>query len=609
MCLKNSFIIFLILIGAVDVCLAQTPADSKDSTSLYKNIESYSNQRNLTKFIHRLIFKPLAPGTQKRIAYKKLIQKQYSNFEGKIIRHINIETLDPFGNSLADSTKVSENFFTKTGNTLHVKSQLVTIRNLLLFRQNQRFDSLKVKESERLVRSQIYVHDVSFYVEAVSPNSDSVDVFIRELDNWSIIPNVISTSSSVSFKVVDNNFSGLGHKFRNQYTWYHSTGKDAFYTNYFIPNIRNTFINANVDYGTDEFKNFKKSIAVERPFFSPLARWAGGVYLTQQLHKDSIWIVDSLLVYQRIKFNIQDYWAGGAMQIFKGNTVFDRTTNFMSAVRYYRMHFLEKSFETLDTLHSFSIENFYLASIGISTRNFVQDKYIFDFGLTEDVPVGKVYSVTAGYQDRISYSRFYLGARVSFGNYHPWGYLSTNFEYGTFFNSSQIEQGVINVGANYFTGLFEIGNWKFRQFVKSRVTVGINRFYNDSLTLKEGYGLDGFNSSGLSGTNRFLLTLQTQSYAPWNFIGFRFGPYINCSIGMLGDAATGFKKSRVYSEIGFGVLIKNDYLVINTFQISIAFYPSIPGNGQNVFKFNTFKTNDFGFNDFEFGKPAPVIYQ
>jgi hypothetical protein len=78
---------------------------------------------------------------------------------------------------------------------------------------------------------------------------------------------------------------------------------------------------------------------------------------------------------------------------------------------------------------------------------------------------------------------------------------------------------------------------------------------------------------------------------------------------MLSDALTGFNDSKVYSQIGLGVLIKNENLVFNTFQISISFYPLIPGKGQNVFKMNSFKTTDFGFRDFEIEKPAKMIYQ
>jgi len=78
---------------------------------------------------------------------------------------------------------------------------------------------------------------------------------------------------------------------------------------------------------------------------------------------------------------------------------------------------------------------------------------------------------------------------------------------------------------------------------------------------------------------------------------------------MLGNAITEFKNSKVYSQIGLGVLIKNENLVFNTFQISISFYPSIPGIGYDVFKMNAFKTTDFGFRDFEIEKPATMIYQ
>ena len=94
----------------------------KDSTNLYKNIESFSKRSKFTKFMYIvLIFKPVAPVSQKKKVkkkgYKKLIQKPYSAFEGKTIRHIIIETLDPFGYSIADTSVKSQNFFLKAGNT------------------------------------------------------------------------------------------------------------------------------------------------------------------------------------------------------------------------------------------------------------------------------------------------------------------------------------------------------------------------------------------------------------------------------------------------------------------------------------------------------------
>ena len=78
---------------------------------------------------------------------------------------------------------------------------------------------------------------------------------------------------------------------------------------------------------------------------------------------------------------------------------------------------------------------------------------------------------------------------------------------------------------------------------------------------------------------------------------------------MLGNAGIGFKKSKLYTQIGMGVLIRNENLIFSTFQISIAFYSSISGIGEDVFKMNSFKTTDFRFKDFEIGKPTVVTYQ
>jgi len=588
-----------------EFAFAQDINTQKDSTHLYENIETYSEHSKFTKFMYRLFFKPVSPAPGPKIVNRRLIQKSYRSFEGKIIRQIHIITLDPFGYSIGDTIAASLNFISKTGNRVHVKTHAFTIRNLLLIHQNQPYDSLLVKESERLVRSMNYITDVSFYTVAVPETTDSVDIFIRELDSWSLIPGGSLSASRLNFKLRENNFIGMGHTFQNGILWNHSTSDFAFRMKYFIPNIRNTYINSTLLFGTDEYGNFIKSFAVDRPFFSPLAKWAAGVNFSQHHQKDSIWAINTM----RYKYNAQDYWAGSALPVFRGTSEYSRTTRFISAARIIRIHLIEKPSKIIDTLRFYSHENFYLASIGVTTRLYIKDKYIFKFGITEDVPIGKVIGMTGGYQGKNNLGRFYVGARFSSGNYHSWGYMSSNVEFGTYLRSTQSEQGVLMAGANYFTGLIEIGEWKFRQFIKPQVLVGIHRTAYDSLSINNEYGLRGFNSPVLSGTSRWLLTSQTQSYAPWNFIGFHFGPYLNISLGMLGEAVNGFRTSKVYSQIGVGVLIKNDNLVMNAFQLSVSFFPVIPGRGNNILKLNSFQTTDFGFRDFEIGKPAPVIYR
>jgi len=610
---KTVFIILLVSVYAGDFARAQQPDVKNDSTLKYENIEAYNDQSRFTRFMYRLFFKPVGVSTGKKDAKRKTakrpLQKPYSSFEGKTIRHINIETLDPFGFSIGDTIKSYPNLLSRAGNRIHIQSRPATIRNLLLIRQNQIFDSLLVKESERLIRKRSYVTDVSFYVRVVSKNSDSVDVFIRELDKWSIIPSVSMTDARFTLKLKEQNFLGLGHEIRDGLTLRRNSGNLSNTASYYIPNIHNTYINSTFQLGTDEFRNFISRVAIERPFYSALTKWAGGIDFMQQARQVYMYTGDTIPSLQPIKYNSQDYWAGYSTQLFNGSSENIRTTRLVSAIRYVKIRYLEKPDWIGEGQSPYFNENFYLASVGISKRRYIQDKYVFQLGLTEDIPFGKVYSIIGGFGQRDNLPSKYLGFRVSSGNFHKWGYFGSNFEFGTFINKSQLSQGAFSVGAMYFSGLREIGTWKFRQFVKPQLIIGINRLLNDSLTINDGYGIDGFNSPSLSGTSRMLLTLQTQSYSPWDFIGFRFGPYLICSFGMLGDQADGFKNSKVYSQFGIGVLIKNESLVMNTFQISIAFYPSIPGKGQSIFKLNPFETTNFGFSDFETGKPSAILFQ
>ena len=180
------------------ILFAQEIPAKKDSAKVYRDIEKYSDKRKFTRFIYRLIFEPVAKQKIIKSSFQKLKKVNYAKFEGKIIRKIKITTLDPFGYSDVDSTQIPETFLFKSGNALHLKTKKLTIKNLLLIRENQLLDSLLIKESERLIRTQRFVTGVSSSIRIVA--QDSVDVSIRVLDSWSSVPD-FSISSTKSPKV------------------------------------------------------------------------------------------------------------------------------------------------------------------------------------------------------------------------------------------------------------------------------------------------------------------------------------------------------------------------------------------------------------------------
>jgi len=589
------------------VC-AQENLIQKDTSKGYRAIEKYSKKRKFTKFIHKLIFHSVETEKVAKSSFQKINTKNYAAFEGKIVRNIHIKTLDPFGYSEIDSLKSPKNFAEKAGNALHIKTKQIAIKNLLLIKKNVPLDSLLMKESERLIRSQRFTRSVASEMKIV--NQDSVDVYLTILDSWSLAPDVSPTTTKTKFYLRERNIFGLGHELANSYTKSLTSKQFGYSFNYFVPTIKNSFISTRLKYEIDFDRNYDKSVTIERPFFSAYTRWAGGIQFGQNLSKVTTLDANQIQRIQNSKFNYQDYWTGRSFQLNKGNSEYDRTTNFITSARYFNKNYSDTPFISADSIGIYDVEKLYLITLGITSRKFTQDKYIFDFNVVEDVASGFVYSVTTGYQKKYDEYKFYAGGKMALGRFYKFGYLSSNLEFGTFLDLGKTNQTATSLQLIYFTNLQEYGKWKFRHFIKPQLIVGNNRLNSnyDRLTLNEGQnGIEGFSSNTLFGTKKLLMTIQSQGYSPWRFLGFRLNPYLSYTAGMLGQENSGFSNSKLYSQISMGLIISNDFLVFSSFQFSLSYYPSIP-DGNPMYKTNALSTSDFSLQNFEISKPSIIGY-
>lgn len=608
MIFKHKIGIYLLILFSYQVASAQENQIKKDTSKGYRAIEKYSKKRKFTKFIHKLIFHSVETEKITKSNFQKTQTKNYLTFEGKIIRNIEIKTLDPFGFSDTDSTKVPKKFIDKAGNSLHVKTKQFAIKNLLLIKKNVPLDSLLIKESERIIRSQRFTRSVSSEMKLVA--QDSVDVLITILDSWSLAPDVSPTTTKTKFYLRERNIFGLGHELANSYTKSLTSKQFGYSFNYFVPTIKNSFISTRLKYDIDFDRNFDKSVTIERPFFSAYTRWAGGIQFGQNLSKINTLDANQIIRSQNSKFNYQDYWLGRSFQLNKGNSEYDRTTNFITSARYFNKNYSDTPFVNADSIGIYNVEKLYLITLGITSRKFTQDKYIFDFNVVEDVASGFVYSITTGYQKKYDEYKFYVGGKMALGRFYKFGYLSSNLEFGTFLDLGKTNQTATSLQLIYFTNLQEYGKWKFRHFIKPQLIVGNNRLNTnyDKLSLNEDRnGIEGFSSNTLFGTKKLLMTIQSQGYSPWRFLGFRLNPYISYTGGMLGQENSGFSNSKLYSQISMGLIISNDFLVFSSFQFSLSYYPSIP-DGNPMFKTNALSTSDFGLQNFEISKPSIIGY-
>ncbi len=622
--MKLKHLIFFTLILCCIKGYGQTEPSKKDSTSVYQKLENYSKKRKSTKFLHKLIFR--SSSKKKNNQTTQTPKQDFSSLEGKIVRSITIETHDPFGFSFTDSTQKANSWLEKTGNNIHIKSKRHIIRDFILIKEGKPLDILKLDESSRLIRTQNYIRSVQITAKGAENSADSVNVFVEVLDSWSLIPRVNLSTSTNSIRLKDRNFLGLGHLFENSVKKRLEDGQTGYRFNYSIPNFKNTFISTSVGYDINLDGFYVKRFGIDRPFYSPLTRWAGGIYVDEQYRKELFLDEELVANEENFKYQTQDAWVGHSFELFDGKTEKERTTHLISSVRYLNLDYKDAPSIAYDSIRYFSDETFYMGSLGIASRQFVQDAYIFRDGIVEDVPIGTIISAMGGYQRKNFSDRLYVGARISHGNYFSWGYLSTNLEYGTFLKNTSRQQTTYSIQANYFTNLISLGDrWQMRQFIKPQLLIGTDRLNTvaDRLTLNENNqfqgvygneyqrinsaGIPGFDSDVL-GTSKFVMAFQSQFYSPWEVLGFRLNPYVNFTSGLICMEGENLFKTRLYTSIGIGCIVRNDFLVFGSFQISVSYYPTIPGNGDHIFKTNSFSTEDFGFQAFQLGKPTPVWY-
>lgn len=609
---QYSCLLLLLLFGCWN-----TFAQEKDSISTtqqqMEKIEEFSKKGKLTRQLHKLLFRSKASNVNTNV---QAIQQpdfdyDFEKFQGKVVRNIHIETYDPFGFSIHDSDKIPTKKAEVIGNRLHLKTKQFTVRSLLLFKRNQPLDSIKLQESERMLRSQRFIRRVSVKPVAVSDTSDSVDVHIKVLDSWSWYPTGSLSTSSGRLSLTNQNFAGLGHYFSNQYRTRFKEGRHAYRGQYQINNIAQSYVNAGMLYNIDLAENYIKQIYANRRFYSPLTRWAGGATVYQSSYRDSVPNLEGARRLSSFKHIDVDLWGGHSIPLYyRYNNMHKVQTNLITSARFFSRNYTERPVDEYDPYNFFSDQQLYLATVGLASVNYVQDKYIFYYDIIEDIAVGKTFMLTGGTQRKNKTNRLYLGAKFALGKYTNSGYFGGEVQFGTYFNNRDLEESVFRAEGIYFSKLYRLGKWRFRHFFNPEIVLGFNRwdYAMDKITMNGAYGIDGFDSYELRGTKKVLLNFQVQSYAPSEFLGFRFNPFLSTSIGFMGDIDNTFVTQDIYSKIGLGIMITNDYLVFNNFQLSIAFYPSIPGNGKNIFKTNTLRNNSFGLQQFNYGKPEVVPY-
>lgn len=572
-------------------------------------VEDTKKRGGFSRLMARLFTRD--PNRKSKMPIDESIYKQPINqAHGKVIRNLKIVTLDPAGYAVDDVTKKPTRWLEKAGNVMHVRSRRLAIRNYLRIRRNQALDSTAVYESERLLRNQSFIRRARISVDTNYVSKDSVDLVVRVLDSWSTFPVLSASGSTIKGQIREKNFLGLGHNFKNKVIYNNQESKAVYSGDYLIPNIYNTYISANFKYAQDLEDNYLKKISFDRILYSSSTRWAAGASVTEMFHNDSLPDRDMDWDPQEVKSLKQSYWGAYAIPVFKKQREKNRDYRLVLSSAFEHINYSETPYEAYDSIGFYSNERKYLFKIALANNRYVKDKYIFRHNEIEYVPVGQVLSLTTGWRNKRNENQFYAGARYRFGNYRIIGYLGADLEFGSYFDKEgSLSQGVASLKINYFTDIKNIGRWRMRHFITAQTVVGLNRddIVADRIYLFGEGGIRGYNKT-VYGSKKAVITMQTQSYSPGSWLGFRVNPYFSASAGLIAEKGQSFIKSPLYSKLSLGVLLTNDYFVVERLQLSFSYFPHIPGDGSHILKFNSMRNDDLRIRDYHSTRPKEVDY-
>jgi len=537
------------------------------SALFYDSLETKASKYLITKKLYDLIVVTNPVSSQKQVSESS--QSVFSPFSGKTIRNISIKRIDVFGtnisNPLAYYPKKAEAFLNRT----HLNTNEFIIRNNLLFSSGDTVSPLILSDNERLLRELPFIDESRIVVIPVS--DETVDILVLTKDVYSLGVNYEYRSiDRGAFSIFDKNLLGLGHEFRLSMPYDPGLpDSPGFGIEYSINNIRRSFIGLDLFY-FDGLGKKNYGFSLSRKLVSSTTKYAGGISVMEMFTTEDL---DTLMVPEPYKYNLQDYWLSRSFLLNRESVI-----RLILGVRYTNNNVFEHPFVFPDSYHEYQNYKMFLASMSFSKQKYYKTNLIYGYGRTEDIPYGGLVTITAGKE--INYEtgdKIYAGIYGGTGHsIRPIGYFYTSAGFSTFYAEGTTERGMLFLRTTYFSNLMYLSSFRIRNFLMADYTRGFDRDKDEFLVYSKKKGFAGFINDSIRGTQRLSLSLESVLFSPVNLYGFRFAFFAFGDLAYLFGTNQFVAQGKILSSIGFGVRIRNDNLVLNTFQIRLGFYPNMP---------------------------------
>lgn len=548
------------------------------SDTFYDSVYKAASKRRVTKELYRLLINEQARKSAQTETEPVESEDFFEDYKGKTIGAIQFRSVPIIEGSIYDTTQQAVSTIGKTSNKLHKKTRRDVIMKHLLFDLGDELDPYELSDSERIIRSLAYIEDARIVVKPINGNDDEVTVVIISKDRfpWSF-DMTIDENDAYIFGFTNQNVVGSGNEFRTAF-FYHSTqlpssGYDFSYTQ---RNIKETFIDgtasiANNYLGKDYQLSFK------RDFLTPQIRYFGEASVEYAEPIEDLLFADSIYVQDFRSSRIAyDLWGARAFMV-------GERQNVAFALRLEHDNYAERPMVAIDSNELYQDHHFLLSALSYSKIKFLKSKNIVAFNITEDIPVGFLFSILYGKDWNEFSDRTYRGIKAAYSSYFDYGYLFLNYEKGAYRRDDRRINEVTQVKIRHFTPLFNVRRAKARLYTRFFYYNGNDLSIPLAETLRGPNRIKNIDGLQIQGNKLYTFDSEYVVFQPWYFYGFRFATYGHLTMGRVKETRIENPFNRFYYNGGAGIRIRNESLVFNTFEFRFSLYPDPPTQGQQFF--------------------------
>jgi len=571
-----------------------------------KNALSTLKSRGESNFITRNLFSIIIRDSQPAKEQMGVNSSLYfAPFAGKQIVKIRIQQLDVFGPSLTDTLRIAKGWLERTANVIHMKTVEKKLRNQLLFKLGEKVNPQLMAENEKIIRDLPYIQDVAILLTNRPMSPDEVEILVITKERFEYAASGNASQGSSEFEIVDKNMFGIGHQLSAKMVYNNqgipNWGGDF---NYEINDLGGRFIKTGFGY-TDTYRETGWNAYLDKQFIASKSDWAGGISLKRVFADYYLTPYSYTRLDSAVSYLNTDIWYG--RQLKHPNFLPD-IGNISIAARYLHQDFYG-NLKALSANSFLRDHDFIIGSVGISKRYLFKNNKVYGYGITEDIPYGRLAEFALGVDADENKTRPYFHLRYSKANILNGGsYFKWQVGVGGYLNNARLEQGAIQLNTNYFTNYFYINHHPYRFFINMELLSGINRFAEEYLVINRRFGIRDFYSLETKGTNRLKLNIESVRFWGANNTGFRFANYFFADAAFLSNDLSTLLRDHFYAGIGFGIRVHNESLVFNVLELRFSWIPIAPKN-YNPFVFNAFGQPKARFDDFLGGKPQEILYQ